>query len=1145
MPRPLPIDRPPISVSTRCHRLRRRVAILFGLSLLLPLLARPAQAQMGPLPSVPLSNLGQAGGSAQLDSTGHVPIAELPLGSSAASIPVGNDSRFTTPAITGGTINGAILGAVAPLPQVNLGGTYNFSGADANANKGLIASGALQGATTSNQSSVWNFNVSSDQVAVPNGWINDFNINCTMGGGNFSGLRDCFATGVAVVAPAAASDTSSMNYVSNIATAYSTVNNGGTAGPFTARGSITGYNANVRLATYLTNAATFWNTLQAQENDVSVLAGASVASLYGLSIDQVGNHAVHGTYDDTGIVFSNDNGAAGWNCGICFGNTYAAWPIAPGGTLLGAVIASRNSNSSQAMTATNGVDLRNVTFSGYAFASPGFTVDGAGHAAVANISSPSIASAGSVTGITFPGNLRGQYPANAFPTLTIAAPTGIGSTATAAVTNMAWTGGPSTFVSGGAGCSVNDLLTPVGYTGTPFQMKVTAVSGGVVTAMVPAGNGAGNMTAPFATATLTMSGGTCTTAPTYAVNLYILTAAITGGGNGYTTPPTVTSSASPLSTATMGTTIGNNLTVAGNLGQVLLNGSGTTLGVAGTAGAPVILASALADQSKTRLTATGAAYTVPVGTSWLAMVQTATVAAQTVTLPAPIDGQKLLLTTAGAITALTFSPAVPGWTNGATLPANAGLALGWDAGSSAWMLESAPGATSYTLPTATASVLGGVELGTGVTAPGGVLAVTYGTASGTAAAGNDSRITGALQASAIPSAAVTAPECGSGAAGAVAACGAGMVLPTGTTAATGQTGATVATNTDLAAKAPLASPALTGVPTAPTAAASVNTVQVATTAFVYAGNGQDIQTFAASGTWTKPAFCSNTGVTCTVRLRVIGAGGGGGGGGMEALGTAIAGGAAGGGGACYDALDNATRFTSTVTVTIGAGGAAGAGATVAGSGGNGSTGGNTTFGSYYTGYAGGGGGGGTTAGSGGGSGGGLTAPGGNGSGATAAPGNVTSGVWAGAGGNSTNNTSGPLNTGGAGATTAVAGWGVASPCVSGSAAGASLTTSAATVAGYGGGVVGVGASTGGAAASSGTAPAGANAAGNGALIPATAGAAGGGANTGGTGGAGGAGVAGAYGCGGAGGGAGTAAGGAGGVACGGYVVAVTTGSVTQ
>ena len=42
---------------------------------------------------------------------------------------------------------------------------------------------------------------------------------------------------------------------------------------------------------------------------------------------------------------------------------------------------------------------------------------------------------------------------------------------------------------------------------------------------------------------------------------------------------------------------------------------------------------------------------------------------------------------------------------------------------------------------------------------------------------------------------------------------------------------------DLAAKAPLSSPALSGVPTAPTANPGTNTAQIATTAFVQAASG--------------------------------------------------------------------------------------------------------------------------------------------------------------------------------------------------------------------------------------------------------------------------------------------------------------------
>jgi hypothetical protein len=61
-----------------------------------------------------------------------------------------------------------------------------------------------------------------------------------------------------------------------------------------------------------------------------------------------------------------------------------------------------------------------------------------------------------------------------------------------------------------------------------------------------------------------------------------------------------------------------------------------------------------------------------------------------------------------------------------------------------------------------------------------------------------------------------------------------------------------AVSSDLALKAPLASPALTGTPTAPTAAVNTNTTQVATTAFTVAQIADDAPTKTgggASGNW--------------------------------------------------------------------------------------------------------------------------------------------------------------------------------------------------------------------------------------------------------------------------------------------------------
>ena len=55
---------------------------------------------------------------------------------------------------------------------------------------------------------------------------------------------------------------------------------------------------------------------------------------------------------------------------------------------------------------------------------------------------------------------------------------------------------------------------------------------------------------------------------------------------------------------------------------------------------------------------------------------------------------------------------------------------------------------------------------------------------------------------------------------------------------------------DVNAKAPLASPALTGTPTAPTAASGTNTTQIATTAFVTAASSGGVSLDTAN-TWTK------------------------------------------------------------------------------------------------------------------------------------------------------------------------------------------------------------------------------------------------------------------------------------------------------
>jgi hypothetical protein len=142
-------------------------------------------------------------------------------------------------------------------------------------------------------------------------------------------------------------------------------------------------------------------------------------------------------------------------------------------------------------------------------------------------------------------------------------------------------------------------------------------------------------------------------------------------------------------------------------------------------------------------------------------------------------------------------------------------------------------------------------------------------------------------------------------------------------------------DTQDALNAPLASPALTGNPTAPTAAAGTNTTQLATTAFVaneavrYDASqslsaSQKAQARAnvslpntaqrftsGSGTYTKPANC--------VAIRVRMAGGGGGGGGATGSGGGTSGGV--GGNTTFGALTANGGSPGLVNGAPGAGGA--------------------------------------------------------------------------------------------------------------------------------------------------------------------------------------------------------------------------------
>lgn len=316
-----------------------------------------------------------------------------------------------------------------------------------------------------------------------------------------------------------------------------------------------------------------------------------------------------------------------------------------------------------------------------------------------------IASSGGVQSATIAASGCWHIPngggAANFPAIALAAPPSGGTQATAQISSLHLVCPVATgyLASGGTGYAVNDILTLAGATCTTKpQVKVTTVSSGVVTAVTGYNAGTACTSLPAEPAGWTGGSGSGFQSTNLGWSAGVSggdTVAVTAAGSGYITPPggsvSATSTAtlqSGGSTGSVSTTVTGSFTATAAAGQIVLNSSGTSLGVNGPSGGPVLSLGASIDASGVRQSL-GATYTVPANTSLVRFTQGSTVSASTVTLPTALaDGQPVqFVNYAGAVTALTFSPAANGWTNGSTLAAYTGLRVRWDATAGAWYRE--------------------------------------------------------------------------------------------------------------------------------------------------------------------------------------------------------------------------------------------------------------------------------------------------------------------------------------------------------------------------------------------------------------------------------------------------------------------------
>src|SRR5258706_4554853 len=189
----------------------------------------------------------------------------------------------------------------------------------------------------------------------------NFNVFHSFGGSSTKGSRQAFTAVGQLTSPTSATNTSRF-YVGGQFLMQAVSNDGGGVG--TEKGSIFGGNSTAIINAAATNMA----ELCGHEFNTTAVAGSTVLDKWGFSVVQPSNDAVSGSRNDAAVRLTNQAGAVGWNRGIQFGDGINQFPVKSSGTLIKTVSGS----------VTNGADFSVTTFSGNAFASPGFAINGTG-----------------------------------------------------------------------------------------------------------------------------------------------------------------------------------------------------------------------------------------------------------------------------------------------------------------------------------------------------------------------------------------------------------------------------------------------------------------------------------------------------------------------------------------------------------------------------------------------------------------------------------------------------------------------------------------------------------------------------------------------------------------------------------------------
>jgi hypothetical protein len=254
-------------------------------------------------------------------------------------------------------------------------------------NEHISVSGTSSGAKT-----IHGFSIDADSAALTGGYGYGYQFAHYFGGATLTGNRQ--AVNIVAALTAASGNAGRGGFYGALAAQWTTNVADVTPG-------VSGNNT-LALASSLKTGATGWLGLQSAEFDLAIETGASATYKGALYVVLQNNDQVHATRAEAALAFSTAPGTntpVGWNMLFSVGWSQAWWPMSITGTIIGTTPATDTGpwGAGPSYACAWGVDFSAITFSGGAFKSNGFLVDGSG-----NVSASKFAT-GSAAGPTWTG----------------------------------------------------------------------------------------------------------------------------------------------------------------------------------------------------------------------------------------------------------------------------------------------------------------------------------------------------------------------------------------------------------------------------------------------------------------------------------------------------------------------------------------------------------------------------------------------------------------------------------------------------------------------------------------------------------------------------------------------------------------------